>query len=92
MRQIRDQIDQYEATCQENLKELVEIQDEKIEEINRQIGHQEELLQNENLNLTSLENHSDNEIVYMTKILQDQRQKLIDFSPEISLDDISITL
>jgi len=50
-------------------------------------------LQNADLNMSSLESHDDNEIIYMTKIIEDQRAPLINFNIEdIALDNISIAL
>lgn len=37
-----------------------------------------------------MESHDDNEIIYMTKIIEDQKNHLINFRPEISLSDLSI--
>jgi hypothetical protein len=39
---------------------------------------------NDDLNLSSLESHDDNEIIYMTNILEDQRKHLAsNFQPDI---------
>ncbi len=43
--------------------------------------------------MSSLESHDDNEIVYMTKIIEDQQSLLSDFKVEdIHFEDISIAL
>ena len=43
--------------------------------------------------MSSLESHDDNEIIYMTKIIEDQKAPLINFRyDEIKFDDISIAL
>jgi hypothetical protein len=43
--------------------------------------------------MSSLESHDDNEIIYMTKIIEDQRSPLINFNIEdIKMDEISIAL
>ena len=48
---------------------------------------------NDDLNLTSLESHDDNEIIYMTNIIDDQKRHLSnEFHPDIKFSDISITL
>jgi len=39
-----------------------------------------------------LESHDDNEIIYMTKIIEDQKMHLVNFKPEIPLGEISIAL
>ena len=44
------------------------------------------------MNLISLENKCEKEIVYMTNMLHDQRKKLMKFRPVINIDDISINL
>ena len=49
-------------------------------------------LYNDDLNLSSLESHEDQEIIYMTQIIDDQKAKLVAFKPEINLEDISIAL
>jgi hypothetical protein len=50
-------------------------------------------LYDEDLNLSSLESHDDNEIIYMTNIIDDQRKHLAsDFKPDIAFKNISITL
>lgn len=43
--------------------------------------------------MSSLESHDDNEIIYMTKIIEDQRAPLISFNiDDIALDNVSIAL
>jgi len=43
--------------------------------------------------MSSLESHDDNEIIYMTKIIEDQKEPLVNFKIEdIQFDDISIAL
>lgn len=49
-------------------------------------------LYNDDLNLSSLESHDDNEIIYMTNIIEDQKQHLINFKPDIQFEDVSIAL
>lgn len=49
-------------------------------------------LYNDDLNLSSLESHDDNEIIYMTNIIEDQKRNLINFKPEIEFEDVSIAL
>lgn len=48
---------------------------------------------NDDLNLSSLDTHDDNEIIYMTNIIDDQKNNLINPSfNDIDFTDISITL
>ena len=47
-------------------------------------------MQNDDLNLSSLESHDDSEIVYMTKIIEDQKANLVSFKADIALPDISL--
>jgi len=43
--------------------------------------------------MSSLESHDDNEIVYMTKIIEDQRAPLVNFKVEdVEFENISISL
>lgn len=50
-------------------------------------------LYNDDLNLSSLEQHDDNEIIYMTNIVDDQQRNLsAAFAPKIKLSNISMTL
>jgi len=50
-------------------------------------------LYNDDLNLSSLEQHDDNEIIYMTNIVDDQQRNLSHgFEPKIKLTNISMTL
>lgn len=49
-------------------------------------------LYNDDLNLSSLESHEDNEIIYMTNIIDDHKQHLIKFNVDIDLADISVAL
>lgn len=35
-----------------------------------------------------MESHDDTEIIYMTKIIEDQKTHLINFKPDISLDGL----
>jgi hypothetical protein len=48
-------------------------------------------LQNDDLNLSSLESHDDSEIIYMTKIIEDQKANLVAFKPDITLPDIYLS-
>ena len=47
---------------------------------------------NDDLNLSSLESHDDNEIIYMTNIIEEQKKHLINFRPDIEFEDVSIAL
>jgi hypothetical protein len=59
-------------------------QDEKIKAINEGIATEQDHLYNDGLNLASLESHDDNEIIYMTNIIDDQHKKLAqDYKPNI---------
>ena len=49
-------------------------------------------LQNDDLNLSSLESHDDHEIIYMTKIIEDQKNHLINFKPDIHMNELAIVL
>ena len=49
-------------------------------------------LYNDDINLSSLESHEDNEIIYMTNIIDDQKTHLINFKPDINFDEVSIAL
>ena len=90
---LRDIMDKYEATCETNLSELLNKQDSKIKSIQDGIMHEQDKLFNDDLNLSSLESHGDNEIIYMTNIIDDQRKHLAaNFKPDIRFQDISITL
>lgn len=72
---------------------LLKKQDDKINAIQTSIASEIEHLFNDDLNLKSLEGHDDNEIVYMTNIIDDQHRKLAEgFRPNINFKDISITL
>ena len=57
-----------------------------------QVDESLDRLQNDDLNLSSLESHDDNEIIYMTKIIEDQKMHLVNFKPEIPLGEISLAL
>ena len=81
---LRDIMDKYEESCEQNLSDLLSKQDEKIKSIQDGILHEQDKLFNDNLNLSSLESHDDNEIIYMTNIIEDQRKHLAaNFKPDI---------
>lgn len=61
--------------------------------IQNEIGNQHDSLFNQEINLTSLEDHDDREIVYMTNIIDDSEKNLTsEFKTNIQIKDISITL
>lgn len=64
----------------------------KLQAVQTQVEECLDRLQNDDLNLSSLESHDDNEIIYMTKIIEDQKAHLVNFRPEIPLEDISIAI
>jgi hypothetical protein len=39
-----------------------------------------------------LEAHDDSEIIYMTKIIEDQKNHLVNFNPHIQLPEISMAV
>jgi len=47
---------------------------------------------NADLNLSSLEGHDDQAIVYMLAIIQSQKDKVLAYKPEVPFDQVSITL
>lgn len=47
---------------------------------------------NDDLNLSSLESHDDNEIIYMTNIIDDLKDNLNNFKPTVEFEDVSIAL
>lgn len=62
---------------------------ESIQDAQSQIEDYLDRLQNDELNLSSMESHDDSEIIYMTKIIEDQRSHLLEnfhpaFPPEIT--------
>lgn len=64
-----------------------------MKRIQNEIGNQHDSLFNQELNLTSLEDHDDREIIYMTNIIDDSEKNLTsDFKTNIQIKDISITL
>jgi hypothetical protein len=89
---IRNVVDIFEAKTKDGLKVLSDKQALKYQGIETQVEEYLDKLQNDDLNLTSLESHDDNEIIYMTKIIEDQKHNLINFRPEITLDGVSIAL
>jgi len=59
--------------------------------IQNEIGNQHDSLFNQEINLTSLEDHDDREIVYMTNIIDDSEKNLTsEFKTNIQIKDISI--
>jgi hypothetical protein len=73
---LRDIMDKYEESCENHLSDLLKKQDEKIKNIQDGIYDEMDKLFNDDLNLSSLESHDDNEIIYMTNIIDDQRKHL----------------
>ena len=77
-------MDKYEESCEKHLSELLKRQDEKIKLIQEGIVNEMDNLYNDDLNLNSLESHDDNEIIYMTNIIDDQKRHLAaNFKPDI---------
>lgn len=75
-------MDDYEQNCEKTLTNLLKKQDDKIKTIQDYIVKEMDSLYNDDLNLKSLETHDDQEIVYMTNIIDDQHQKLAcDYRP-----------
>ena len=68
---LREIMDKYEETCENHLADLLSKQDDKIKSIQDGIIHEQDKLFNDDLNLSSLESHDDNEIIYMTNIIDD---------------------
>ena len=86
-------MDKYEENCEKNLAELLKKQDEKIKSVQEGISSEMDRLYNDDFNLNSLQSHDDNEIIYMTNIIEDQRSHLCqNYKPQIEFHDISITL
>jgi hypothetical protein len=73
---LRDIMDKYEESCENHLSDLLKKQDEKIKAIQDGIYEEMDKLFNDDLNLSSLESHDDNEIIYMTNIIDDQKMHL----------------
>lgn len=90
---IRRVVDAFEAKMKNKFVELMEEQSLKIDNVQCQVEEHLDKLQNADLNMSSLESHDDNEIIYMTKIIEDQRAPLVNFNIEdIKFDNISIAL
>mmetsp|Transcript_44454 Transcript_44454/g.32558 ORF Transcript_44454/g.32558 Transcript_44454/m.32558 type:complete len:174 (+) Transcript_44454:735-1256(+) len=67
-------------------------QNTKISLVQNQVEEHLDKLYNDDLNLSSLESHDDHEIIYMTNIIEEQQQHLINFKPDIEFEDVSIAL
>ena len=70
----------------------MEEQNAKLFCVQTQVEEYLDKLCNDDLNLSSLEAHDDNEIIYMTNIIEEQKKHLINFKPEIEFEDVSIAL
>jgi len=68
---IRRVVDQCEASTREKMATLAEEQGGKLQQVHAQIEEHLDKLYNDDLNLSSLESHDDNEIIYMTNIIDD---------------------
>ena len=64
-------MDKYEEACERHLSDLLRRQDEKIKYIQDGIVNEMDKLNNDHLNLKTLEGNDDNEIIYMTNIIDD---------------------
>mmetsp|Transcript_34155 Transcript_34155/g.33337 ORF Transcript_34155/g.33337 Transcript_34155/m.33337 type:complete len:191 (+) Transcript_34155:285-857(+) len=89
---IRKVVDAFEQKAKSQLEELMEEQNQKISMVQTQVEEHLDKLYNDDLNLSSLESHDDHEIIYMTNIIEEQKQHLVKFKPEIEFEDISIAL
>ena len=88
---IRRVVDLFEAKMKSDLEDLEERQNVKVIAVQAQIEEYLDRLQNDDLNLSSLESHDDSEIIYMTKIIEDQKANLVAFKPDITLPDIYLS-
>ena len=70
---IRRVVDTFEQKSKRMLEELMEKQNLKICQVQTQVEEYLDKLYNDDLNLSSLESHDDNEIIYMTNIIDDQK-------------------
>eukprot|EP00347_Sterkiella_histriomuscorum_P005030 403358170 len=90
---LRRVVDGFEQKMQSQLDQLFDEQNVKLIQVQSQVEEHLDKLQNADLNMSSLESHDDNEIIYMTKIIEDQRAPLVNFKfDEIQFDEISIAL
>jgi uncharacterized protein YjgD (DUF1641 family) len=60
--------------------------------VQSQIEEHLDKLYNDDLNLASLESQDENEIIYMSSIIEDKQKALSHFKPNIQFDEVSITL
>lgn len=67
-------------------------QNDKLIQVQTKVEEQLDKLYNDDLNLSSLESHEDNEIIYMTNIIDEQKEHLVNFKPDINLEAVSIAL
>ena len=85
-------VDAFEQKTKSKLEELMDEQNQKLCHIQTQVEERLDKLYNDDLNLSSLESHDDNEIIYMTNIIDDQKTHLINFKSDIEFDNVSIAL
>ena len=64
-------VDLFEAKMKSDLEDFEERQNVKLISVQAQVEEYLDRLQNDDLNLSSLESHDDSEIIYMTKIIED---------------------
>ena len=70
---IRRVVDTFEQKAKTVLEELMEQQNGKLSQVQTKVEECLDKLYNDDLNLSSLESHDDNEIIYMTNIIEDQK-------------------
>jgi Skp family chaperone for outer membrane proteins len=81
---LRQIMDDYEQQCEENLGQLLSQQEEKIKNIQDGVEGEMDKLVNDEINLNSLAEHDNSEIIYMTNIIDDQHQHLAqEYQPKI---------
>jgi len=72
------------------LNEALLFQEARTEDVISEIDESLEKLDSDSSNLTSLEYHEDNVLVFMNDIVDDLYKGLVKFSPEINLEGLKI--
>lgn len=89
---IRNLVDQQEQKMKDKFEALQTEQSNRLNQVNGAVEEQLDQLCNADLNLSSLEGHEDQALVYMLNIVQSEKEKLIDFKPQIPFEQVSVTL
>ena len=84
--------EEYKRIQKNNMEEALMIQQTRVEQVNSEIEEFLTKLENDSQNLSSIECHEDQIIIFMNDIIDELRQGLIQFNPQINFHGLQVTM